>query len=132
MTVFQVLPEMICTVEFFGLIALPELVDLAQMLGPGVPVCGVGEFFTAVAADVRRGAMGGRRVESGLNASQGGARPRVSAKVQRVLVSLGLVLVLEAVRAVLALVLLFHRVESMRAISTIIDDSGPKLGPLLL
>lgn len=86
------------------------------MLGPGVPVCGVGEFFTAVAADVRRGAMGGRRVESGLNASQGGARPRVSAKVQRVLVSLGLVLVLESVRAVLALILLFHGVEAMCAI----------------
>jgi len=131
--VFQVLPEVIGTVEFFGLIALAELVNLAQMLGPGVPVCGVDEFLSTVAAHVGRCGMGCRSMEGGLNSGQGCARPRVPSEVQRVLVSLGLVLVLEAIRTVLALVLLFHRVDPMRAIKKlVIGDGGPKLGPLLL
>jgi hypothetical protein len=53
-------------------------------------------------------------MEGGVNASQGLTRPRVAAEVQAVLMSLGLVLVLEAVWAVLALVLLLHCVKAAR------------------
>lgn len=114
MTVFQVLAEVICAVELFGLIALAEFVDLGQMLGPGFPVCGVGEFLTTVAANVCRRGMPVGGVERCWDASdlEGRAGPRVSTEMQRVLVPLGLVLVLEAIRTVLALVLLFHRVET--------------------
>jgi len=52
-TVFQVLAEVIGAVEFFGLVAFSELVDLAQMLSPRLPVRRVGEFLSAVAAQVR-------------------------------------------------------------------------------
>lgn len=46
-------------------------------------------------------------MEGGVDAGEGGAGPRVAAEVEGVLVPLGFVLVLEAVVAVLALVLLF-------------------------
>lgn len=136
MTVFQVLAEMICTVELFGLIALAELVDLGQMLGPGVPVCGVGKFLTTVAANVRHRMPAGG-VESCWHAAglEGRAGPRMSTEMQRVLVPLCLVLVLEAIGAVLALVLFFHRMETAALrVSQVFSRASARsgTGPILL
>ena len=52
-------------------------------------------------------------MEGRLHAGQSGARPRMSTEMQRVLVPLGLVLVFEPVRTVLALVLFFHGVQAI-------------------
>ena len=105
MAVLQVLSKMICAEEFLGLVALAEFMHVIQVLGPNVPICGIWKLLTAIPANV--GCTRRRGVEGGVRAREGSARPRMAPKMQRVLVSFGLILVFETVGAVLASVLFF-------------------------
>lgn len=109
MCMLKVLSEVVCPEEFLVLVAFAELVHFAQMVVPRLPIRRVRELFAAVAANIYVVLFDGRRVESCFwSACDGRAAPRVFSKVERVLVAFGLVLVLEAVRAVLAAILLLH------------------------
>lgn len=123
MAVLEVLPEVVGPPKLLGDVALAELVHLLQVLRPGFPVLvcnlpstvgretreasGPGKIPAAVAAAVGLAGTGGAVVEGVLEGEHGAARPAVAAEVERVLVALGFVLVLEAVGAELALVLFF-------------------------
>ena len=52
MAVLQVLSKVIGAEEFLGLIALAEFVHVIQVLGPSIPICGIGELLTAITAYV--------------------------------------------------------------------------------
>lgn len=124
--VLQMLAEVVCPVKLLGRVALSELVHVLQMPDPLVPVmfCGVprydaaaegtvpgtaagpGELVAAVAARIGLARAVRRVVKSAIVARKRRTRPRVAADVQRVLVALGFVLVLEAVAAEQAFVLL--------------------------
>lgn len=54
MAVFQVLAEMVGTVEFFGLIAFAKLVHFCQMFDPVIPVRLrlIWKFFSAISAGI--------------------------------------------------------------------------------
>lgn len=65
MAMFQMLPEMIRTVELLLMVALPEFVYVVQMISAYVPLGWVGKLLAAVAADV---GIVGCAVESGLDA----------------------------------------------------------------
>jgi len=107
--VLEVLTEVICPEEFLGLVTLSELMNMVQMAGTSLPVWGVvWEFLPTVPAGIVGSRVGRRLMKRGLGPGQGGARPRVTTKVQGVLMPLRLILVLEAVRAVLTLVLLLR------------------------
>ena len=116
MAVFEMLSEMIGSVEFFGLVALAKLVHVGEVVDASVPIrlWAVRKFLSTEAAGVCQRAVGslrrrvGGRVECGFVTRNGGARPRVPSKMQRVLVSLGFILVFEAIVAVLTGVLLLH------------------------
>jgi len=69
-TVFQVLPEVISAIEFYGLVALAESMNLAQMLCTGVPVCRAREFVATVTTDIGRCGKIIGRVEYGLDTCQ--------------------------------------------------------------
>lgn len=101
------LSEMVRAEELLGLIAFAKFVCVVQMFCSSIPIRGVGKFFTAKSTQVGRGWTGRIRVECSLNASKRSTRPRVSPQMQRILVTLGLIFVLESIRAVLADVLLF-------------------------
>lgn len=105
---------MIGAEEFLGLVALAELVHVIQMFGPSVPIRGKWELLTAITADVGYARMGCGGVEGRVHARERSARPRVTPKMERILVPFGLVLVLEPVGAELASVLLFQLVDSVR------------------
>lgn len=77
------------------------------MLCSSVPVWGVGKLFATKSTQIGRGWMGGIGVERSLNAGKRSTRPGMSPQVQRILMALGLILVLESIRAILANVLLF-------------------------
>lgn len=72
MAVLEMLAEVIGAVELLRLVTLAELVHVIQVLGPQIPVCGVGELLTAVSANVGRGGMDGRGVEGCVDACEGG------------------------------------------------------------
>lgn len=61
MAVFQVLPEMVGAEEFLRLVAFAEFVDVGEMGDPFLPVRVrlVGEFLSAIAADVDGGELVG-------------------------------------------------------------------------
>ena len=58
MTVFQVLAEVIRSIELLRLIALPKLVNVVQMLSSDVPLRWVGKLFATIAANVSVGRRG--------------------------------------------------------------------------
>ena len=136
---FQVLSKVVRTIEFFALVTFPKLVDLGEVLAARDPVrLGiVGEFIAAVAANIDSCVStllrwwnvasvctrwyGSAWIKGSSEASfQSGTRPRVATKVERVLMSLGFVLVLESIVTVLAEVLLLGlmRTAKMMTIST--------------
>ena len=69
-TVFQVLPEVISAIEFYGLVALAESMNLAQMLCTGVPVCRAREFAATVTTNIGRCGMNVGWMEYGLDTCQ--------------------------------------------------------------
>lgn len=117
MAVLQVLSEVIGSEELFGLVALAKLVKEIQMLCANVPLRRIRVFLTAVAASIR--AIGNiRAMERGLDACKRCTGPGVQSKMQRVLVSLRLVLVLKAIRTVGASILFFGLVLPVRMLAT--------------
>ena len=131
--VFQVLSEVVCTIEFFTLVAFAELVDLGEVLAAGHPVGlrVVGELFATVSTNIdgcistllRRWHVASVRMRwhrrawiegSSETSFQSGTGPRVTAKMERILMSFGFVLVLESIVAVLAEVLLLRLMLTMR------------------
>jgi len=106
MTVFQVLSEVVCTEKLLGLVTFSKLMHVVQMFRACFPVGGVAEFFSTVAAYVSCSRLRWRRVESSVDPSKGSTRPRMSAEMQRILMTFGLVLVLKTVWTVLTNVLL--------------------------
>jgi hypothetical protein len=112
MTVLEMLTEVIGSEKLLGLIALAKLMLLTQMFGSHIPVRRVRKFLAAVATHVVSRRMDVRWVESGRNPTKCCARPRMLAQMQRVLMALGLVLILESVRTIRALVLFLHFVHS--------------------
>jgi len=112
MTVFKVLAKVVCSKEVLGLVTLAKLVHKIEVLGPSVPVGGIRELLAAITAHVRP--CGGLRlggVERRLYTRQRSAGPRVQPCMERVLMSFGLSPSSEAVRAVLAAVLLFELMQ---------------------
>ena len=120
---FQVLAEMICPEKLLALITFCEFMDVCQMRYPCVPVVIVGKSFTAVATDQVRartrrwrrvGATGSRRDSAGVMkgstivTAEVGARPRVAAEMERVLMAFSFVLVFETVVTKATYVLFFH------------------------
>lgn len=114
------LPKVVGAIKLFARVALAELVRVLKVADavlpvqvrnlPGVPPRSR-EFVPAVPARVGLARLGRAVVERALVARQRRARPAVSSDVERVLVSLGFVLVLESVAAKLALVLLLGLVN---------------------
>ena len=88
--------------ELLGRIAFAEFVHVIKMLGPSVPIRGKWKLLTAITACVGYARMGLRGVKGGMRARKCSARPRVPPEMERVLMSFGLVLVLETVRTELA------------------------------
>ncbi len=116
MAVFEMLSEVIRSVEFLGLVALPEFMDVDEVISPDIPVGlrKVGKVFAAVAAGVelrspRSSRAGPRRgVEGCLVVGYRCARPGMTAQMERVLMAFGFVFILEAVIAILARILFLH------------------------
>jgi hypothetical protein len=56
MAVLEMLPEMICSEELFGLITLAELVNVCQVINSAIPVrpWTVGKFFAAISTNIAR------------------------------------------------------------------------------
>lgn len=106
MAVFQMLPEVVCTEEFLGLVTLSELMHMVQVFRARFPIGRIGEFFSTVAAYVSCSWSSWGGMKGGRDTGQGSTRPRMSAEMQRVLMTFGLVLVLETVWTVLTDVLL--------------------------
>lgn len=52
MAVLEMLAEVIGAEEFLGLVALAKFVHVIQVVGPSLPVGGIGKFFSAVPADI--------------------------------------------------------------------------------
>lgn len=128
--VLQVLPEMIGPVEFLACVALPELVHILQVVDAQFPVrvgnessrgrCRVpraSELLATIPANVCVAGAGGAIVECPLVARQCRARPAMATDMQRVLVSFGLVLVLETVAAKRALVLFLRFMCTVEIVS---------------
>ena len=106
-TVLQMLSKMICTEKLLGLIAFAKFVRVVQMLCSSVPVRRIEKLLATESAQVGCGWTGRIRVERSLNASERSTRPRMSPQMQRILMALRLIFVLEPIRAILANVLLF-------------------------
>ena len=114
MAVLQVLPEVVGPPEFLP-IAFAVLVYTRHVLEPALPVRGreVGKPLATVAANVvgravqGYGFVRGRGRERRFVVRDGGARPRVAAEMQRLLMSLRLIFIFEPDIAILAAVLLF-------------------------
>lgn len=139
--VLQVLPEMISPVEFLACVALPELVHILQVVDAQFPVrvgnessrgrCRVpraSELLATIPANVCVAGTGGAIVECPLVARQCRARPAMATNMQRILVSFGLVLVLETVAAKRTLVLFLCFMRTMQTVSlaraTVFVNSG--------
>ena len=75
MTVLEMLPEVIGSVEFLGLIALAEFVDDTQVVAASMPLWRIREDFATESADIRRVTADQRRMESMLDAGQNCAGP---------------------------------------------------------
>jgi hypothetical protein len=108
MRVLEVLSKVVCSEELFGLIAFAKFVYTREMFNSAIPVGRrmVWEFLTTEATDIcyrtvrPLGIRRTRGVEDCLIAGDGRTGPRVSPQMERVLVSFGFVLILEAVVAV--------------------------------
>jgi len=121
MTVLQVLTEMICSEKLLDLVTLAKFMLLAQMLCPDIPVRWIRIFLAAVPANIEDGWVSVRLMKGGRNIPKRGTRPRMRSEMERILMSLHLVLVLESIRAVSAFIhfsyfvylKFFFRVESL-------------------
>lgn len=99
MGMLEMLAKVVGAEELLRLVALSKFVHLIKMLCSNIPLWWIGKLFAAIAAEIsatRR--LGG--MESGLSACKNSTAPAMAAKMEGVLVSLGFVFVLEAVRAV--------------------------------
>ena len=117
----QMLAEMVCTEELFGLVAFAELVHTVEMRTPCFPVGSrlVGELCATIAASIeccerggrRRGLRLGRTVVGGWyvggrveraveTAVERRARPGVFPEMKRILVTLGFIFILEPISAI--------------------------------
>lgn len=105
-TMLQVLSKMVGSEEFLGQIAFAEFVLVIEVLRAHVPFGWIRELFSTESADVSR-VLRRRGVKRGLNARKCRARPRMFSEMQRVLVPLRLILVLETIGTILARILLF-------------------------
>lgn len=118
MTVLQMLTEVVCAEEFLVDVALSKFVHDVEMLNALVPIRWVVELAPTISASIGgsgwrilsvvcdRHHRGGRGwMERHIETGEGSTRPRMTAKVQGVLMALGLILILEAICAVYTLVL---------------------------
>jgi hypothetical protein len=120
--VLEVLSEVVRAVELLAAVAFPELVDFLKMSDSFIPIL-IGsvtwhvtarpmaasrEVFAAVAAGVGLAWLGGAVVERPVITRKRGATPAVTSHVEAVLMSLSLILVLEAIATERALVLFFR------------------------
>jgi hypothetical protein len=125
MAVLEMLAEVIRSVELLRRVALAELVHILQMAYPLFPILlrsmswrhttaqgtaawpasRPSKLFTTVPASVGLTRPGRRFVERPVVSRQCRTRPGVTAYMERVLVTLGLVLVLETIGAVVTSVL---------------------------
>ena len=129
MTVLQVLSEVIGSKELFRLIALAKFMYILKMLSAFIPIRSwiVGKLLATIAASIKgceriQGGLsmglarasicrwnGGGGVKSGVVvALESGARPGMTTEVEGVLVTLSLVLILEAITTERTLVLFFR------------------------
>lgn len=120
--VLEMLSEVVCTEKLLRVVALAEFVQIDQMLDPGLPVAlrwhfallpiaknphsVPRELIATVAAGVGVFGRGWRDVKCIYVPRECGAGPGMAAQVERVLVPLCFVFVLEAVLAICAFVLL--------------------------
>lgn len=104
MAVLEVLPEMIGSIELLRRIAFSKFMHVGQVLDLLFPVArSVGELFTTETTNIDchvSRIRDCRWMEGGLVRRDGCTRPRLFAKVEGVLVSFGLILVLEPVVAI--------------------------------
>lgn len=124
MAVLQMLPEMVRPEKLFGVVALSKLMHLLQVHDPDLPVLlccyrnsvtarggrgdtGPQELVPTVPAGICLVGTGGRIMKCRSVARQRSARPGMAAKVKRILVPLGLVLIFKTVPTIRTLVLLF-------------------------
>ncbi|KAK5629229.1 hypothetical protein RRF57_004944 [Xylaria bambusicola] len=118
MAVFKMLSEVICAIEFFARVALPELMSFLQMLQSHVPItlscvpctCSsptAHKFFTAIAAGIGLAGPVLTFVKSSVKPGHEKCRtgPAMASDVQTILVAFSLVLVLETITTERALVL---------------------------
>ena len=80
MAVFEVLAEMVGSIEFLRLIALSKFVDLVEVGFADVPLGRIGKVLTAVAAGVGVHAVGGR-MKGCMRTREHSTRPRMFAEV---------------------------------------------------
>lgn len=103
MAVLEVLAEMIGSVELLARIALAEFVHILEMANTVVPVLFLfpapGKLLTAVSTNIRLTESCGAVMKSAFVPGQGRAGPAVPPDMERVLMPLGFVLVLEPVAA---------------------------------
>ena len=128
----QMLAKMVCAKELLGLVAFAKFMYTVEMRTTCFPIRSwlVGKLCATVTASIECRERGGRRRRLGLGrtvvggwyisgrveciietAVEGGTRPGVFPEVKRILVTLGLILILEPIGAEVARVLLFRFVN---------------------
>jgi hypothetical protein len=128
MAMFEMLPEVVRAEELLRVVTLPEFVYINQMLDPGLPVALCRHFLflpstegpcptpcklvAAVAASVSVVGRSWRGVKGIHIARERGARPGMTTQVERVLVSLCFIFVLETILAISAFVLFLRLVST--------------------
>ena len=102
----QMLAKMIRPEEFLGLVTLSKFMHVIQVLGSDIPVGRIWELLTAITAHIGCRRVVLRGVECRMYPRKRSARPRVTTEMKGILVSFGLIFILESVSAVLTSVLL--------------------------
>jgi hypothetical protein len=134
MTMLQMLPEMIRPEKLLGMVAFPELMHLLQVSYSEIPVllccyshlgswrrrgdARTREIFATISTRICLIWTGWRCVECGRVTRKRSARPRMAAKMQRILVSFCFILVLETIGAICTFVLLFLLVDTRKCVSS--------------
>lgn len=108
MTVLQMLPEMIRPEELFGLVALSKFVFSFQVLSPYLQIRRTRKLLATIPTDIKKPWALCRMMKCGFLSYQSSTRPRVLSQVQRILVTLRFVFVLEPVGAEIARELFFR------------------------
>lgn len=116
MAVLEVLAEMIGSVELLARVALAEFVHILEMANTVVPVLFLfpapGKLLTAVSTNIRLTEPCGAVMKRAFVRGQGRAGPAVTPDMERILMPLGFVLVLEPVAAECAAVLFLGLMHS--------------------